>query len=227
MRYVKEFDVAVFSSAHWWLKPTAYFLKGEMVGFNPWPKANLTFGELRGLVKHRKSLNSSSHTVNSRSRDEKGIGRREAFRIAIETSFRAIAQHHKGLTIFRTISPNHYMGGSWNSGGTCSQFLEPSNGSELIQNGFVTASYGIQMEAYHRVIIGEGIKSRDLFLLENVTPSFRHRPDAHPGRFRSKESVAHSGLRFGKTPEDCLHWCMPGPIDTWNEFLFELIKRTL
>jgi len=36
--------------------------------------------------------------------------------------------------------------------------------------------------------------------------------------------------RYGKvvdknvTVSDCVHWCMPGPIDTWNEFLIYVMK---
>ena len=26
---------------------------------------------------------------------------------------------------------------------------------------------------------------------------------------------------------DCLHWCLPGPIDTWNEIFLEMMKKWL
>jgi len=26
------------------------------------------------------------------------------------------------------------------------------------------------------------------------------------------------------TIADCVHWCLPGPVDTWNEFLLQMLK---
>ncbi|GAB2299890.1 hypothetical protein Dimus_033939 [Dionaea muscipula] len=41
--------------------------------------------------------------------------------------------------------------------------------------------------------------------------------------------------RYGHWPEerkmsptlynDCVHWCLPEPIDTWNDFLLEMLKN--
>uniref|UniRef100_A0A0A9HQF3 Trichome birefringence-like C-terminal domain-containing protein n=1 Tax=Arundo donax TaxID=35708 RepID=A0A0A9HQF3_ARUDO len=28
-----------------------------------------------------------------------------------------------------------------------------------------------------------------------------------------------------RVPNDCVHWCLPGPIDTWNEILLQFVKR--
>eukprot|EP00966_Prymnesium_polylepis_P194041 4498225-Prymnesium_polylepis.1 len=46
--------------------------------------------------------------------------------------------------------------------------------------------------------------TRRRFLFFNVTPASMQRVDAHAGPDR--------------TPPDCLHFCLPGPVDEWNHF---------
>lgn len=53
----------------------------------------------------------------------------------------------------------------------------------------------------------------------DVTPAMRLRPDGHPDEHWKNEWMPGY--------HDCVHWCLPGPIDTWNELLLELIKRSL
>jgi len=49
------------------------------------------------------------------------------------------------------------------------------------------------------------------------------RADGHPGAYMHPFPFA-GGAR-DKVPNDCVHWCLPGPIDTWNEILLQLVKR--
>ncbi|KAI8558905.1 hypothetical protein RHMOL_Rhmol04G0132700 [Rhododendron molle] len=55
------------------------------------------------------------------------------------------------------------------------------------------------------------------FRLLDVTEAMRRRPDGHPNHYghppEKKKPVA-----------DCLHWCLPGPIDLWNELLLHMLK---
>ncbi|XP_020259113.1 protein trichome birefringence-like 26 [Asparagus officinalis] len=41
------------------------------------------------------------------------------------------------------------------------------------------------------------------------------RPDGHPDKYRGVEGTAH----------DCLHWCLPGPVDAWNDLMMAMILR--
>ncbi|KAL6961068.1 hypothetical protein U1Q18_038831 [Sarracenia purpurea var. burkii] len=43
------------------------------------------------------------------------------------------------------------------------------------------------------------------------------RADGHPYRYGKKKNEL----------ADCLHWCLPGPIDSWNEFLIHLLEGDL
>ncbi|KAF3329676.1 Protein ALTERED XYLOGLUCAN 4 [Carex littledalei] len=57
----------------------------------------------------------------------------------------------------------------------------------------------------------------------NVTKLALMRPDGHPGPYMYPNPFAN-GIKE-KIHNDCLHWCMFGPIDTWNAILLEIIKK--
>ncbi|GJN28853.1 hypothetical protein PR202_gb17025 [Eleusine coracana subsp. coracana] len=42
------------------------------------------------------------------------------------------------------------------------------------------------------------------------------RPDGHPSRYGHWPEVKVTLYN------DCMHWCLPGPIDVWNEMLFQM-----
>ena len=49
------------------------------------------------------------------------------------------------------------------------------------------------------------------------------RPDGHPGPYRQFQPFAKD--KNAKVQNDCLHWCLPGPIDSWNDLLMELLEN--
>jgi hypothetical protein len=53
----------------------------------------------------------------------------------------------------------------------------------------------------------------------DVTKAMMLRADGHPGRHYDKRSA-------GGGANDCLHWCIPGPIDMWNDVLLHKIAET-
>ena len=51
-------------------------------------------------------------------------------------------------------------------------------------------------------------------------------PDGHPGVYMKRDPFAHGVPK--RLLSDCLHFCLPGPVDTFNEILLQLlIKGTL
>lgn len=63
------------------------------------------------------------------------------------------------------------------------------------------------------------LKLLDITLLANI------RADGHPNSYREFQP-------FGKDHKkpiqnDCLHWCLPGPIDTWNDLLVESLHNEI
>ncbi|KAK9266325.1 hypothetical protein L1049_027070 [Liquidambar formosana] len=105
---------------------------------------------------------------------------------------------HPGLkAFFRTISPRHFFNGDWNSGGSCDNTTPLASGSEVWQD-----------ESSDPVI--EGALKGTIVKLLDITAISQLRDEGHISRYGSKATEG---------AQDCLHWCLPGIPDTWNELL--------
>ncbi|KAJ0243084.1 hypothetical protein HA466_0203170 [Hirschfeldia incana] len=154
----------------------------------------------------------------------------EAFGISVETILKAVAKNYKGLTILRTWSPDHYEGGAWNTGGSCTGKEEPLSPGKLVKNGFTEVMYEQQAGGFQRAVADDKLGNRTKKMkLMDITEAFGYRHDGHPGPYRSPDpkKITKRGPDGQPPPQDCLHWCMPGPVDTWNEMVLEIIRRDM
>ncbi|XP_020975768.1 uncharacterized protein LOC107632420 [Arachis ipaensis] len=55
------------------------------------------------------------------------------------------------------------------------------------------------------------------FGLIDVSDAMAMRPDGHPGKYGH---LYYNNVKV----TDCAHWCLPGPVDTWNQFLLYMMK---
>ncbi|GJZ38048.1 trichome birefringence-like protein 14 [Tanacetum coccineum] len=107
---------------------------------------------------------------------------------------------HPGLKAFlRSISPRHFFNGEWNTGGTCDSTTPGS--LEVLQD-----------ESSDPIAAG-AVKGTNVKLLD-VTALSLVRDEGHISRY---------SIRAAPGMQDCLHWCLPGVPDTWNEILFAQI----
>lgn len=200
MEFIPSFDVMVLSSGHWFAKQSVYILNNEIVG-----------GQLWWPDKSR----------------PKKIGNIEAFGVSVETILTAIATYpnYTGLTIVRSFSPDHYEGGAWNTGGSCTGKVKPAMEGELVENGFTNIMHEKQVTGFNRAVKKRTNKSK--LRLMDITEAFGYRHDGHPGPYRSPDpnKITKRGPDGKPPPQDCLHWCMPGSVDTWNELVLEIIRR--
>lgn len=147
--------------------------------------------------------------------------------ISVETILTALAANPKftGVAIVRSYSPDHYEGGAWNTGGSCTGKVEPV--TEVVRNGFTDTMYSKQIRGFQKAV--EKLNGSAKLRFMDITEPFGFRPDGHPGPYRSPDPKKKTkrGPNGEPPPQDCLHWCMPGPIDTWNEMLFEEIRREI
>ncbi|XP_027076583.1 protein trichome birefringence-like 19 [Coffea arabica] len=136
---------------------------------------------------------------------------------AFRTAFRAINSlaNFKGVTFLRTITPSHFEGGSWDKGGDCVRTM-PYKRNEAVLEDYMVEMYEIQQREL-RIAQEEGSKRGLKFRLLDATQPMLLRPDGHPSKYGHWPNE--------KMANDCVHWCLPGPIDTWNDFLQELIER--
>ncbi|XP_043715222.1 protein trichome birefringence-like 14 [Telopea speciosissima] len=109
-----------------------------------------------------------------------------------------LPQHPRLKAFFRTISPRHFLNGDWNSGGSCDNTTPLSRGAEVSKD---ESSDPVVESA----VKGTGVKILDITALSEL------RDEGHMSRYSIK---ATEGVN------DCLHWCLPGIPDTWNELLF-------
>nr|XP_004503924.1 protein trichome birefringence-like 14 isoform X2 [Cicer arietinum] len=108
-----------------------------------------------------------------------------------------LVSHPRLKAFFRTLSPRHFFNGDWNTGGSCDNTIPLSNGSEVSQEGSSDP------------VIEGALKGTKIKILD-ITPLSQLRDEAHMSRYTIRGTLNSS---------DCLHWCLPGIPDTWNELL--------
>jgi len=106
---------------------------------------------------------------------------------------------YPNLRVFmRTLSPRHFFNGDWDSGGHCDNTKLLSESHNVSHNrakdpGVESAVWGTRVECLDITGISE---------------------------LRDESHISKYILRSKGGSQDCLHWCLPGVPDTWNELLF-------
>ncbi|KAG4204279.1 hypothetical protein ERO13_A04G038700v2 [Gossypium hirsutum] len=147
-----------------------------------------------------------------------------AYRIAMETWgnwLESTINPHLQKVFFMSMSPTHLWSWEWKPGsrGNCFNESYPIQGSY-----WGTGSNLAIMEILHEVL--QDLKINVTFL--NITQLSEYRKDAHTtvfgerrGKLLTKEQRADP-LNFA----DCIHWCLPGVPDTWNEILYAYLLQS-
>lgn len=104
----------------------------------------------------------------------------------------------------------------WNKGGICER-SRPYKSNETKLEEEHLEFHAIQLEEF-RAAKSDGMSRGFKFRLIDVTNAMLLRPDGHPSVYgqmkRTKKTLYY----------DCVHWCLPGPIDAWNEMLLHMLK---
>lgn len=136
---------------------------------------------------------------------------------AFRTAFRTILgrEGFKGKLYLRTFVPAHFEGGEWDNGGDCIR-KRPYKSNEVNLEGETLELYTAQMEAYKEA---QGLAQRRGLSLQllDMTRIMLLRPDGHPSKYGRPANLKVDW------PNDCVHWCLPGPIDSWSDFLLEML----
>ncbi|KAI3955011.1 hypothetical protein MKW98_005014 [Papaver atlanticum] len=144
-------------------------------------------------------------------------GYRKALKLV--TDF-VLNSNHSGIVLYRTTTPDHFENGYWNTGGTCDR-TAPYKEGETHLNDLEVIFNNVELEAFKDLeATGYSGKRKNLKLF-NITELSLLRPDGHPGAYRRFHPLAKD--KNTTEPNDCLHWCLPGPIDNWNDLVMEMV----
>ncbi|QCE06152.1 Trichome birefringence-like family [Vigna unguiculata] len=92
----------------------------------------------------------------------------------------------------------------------------PFKSSETRLEGYNLELHTIQVQEF-KCAEKKGVKRGLKFMLLDTTQAMLLRPDGHPNNYGHSP---HQNLT-----NDCVHWCLPGPIDTLAYFLLETLRR--
>ncbi|KAH7365589.1 hypothetical protein KP509_18G036200 [Ceratopteris richardii] len=138
------------------------------------------------------------------------------FRMTMQTVLRYIATEYRGVALLRTVTTDHFEHGQWDAGGKCNR-TRPYASHDANMGWIQGQMNRVQIEEFEKAMAMVNQGSPKLLLLNTTQISYL-RPDGHPDIYRGE--VVPDGA-----PHDCLHWCVPGPVDTWNQLLLYTLQR--
>ncbi|CAN6286388.1 unnamed protein product [Urochloa humidicola] len=193
-------DVLVFNSYLWWRLPSIKVLRGSFEA----AAASAAYEVTGGL---------------------------RAFELALRTWSEWLELHvdrARTQLFFTSISPTHQHSDEWEASDhgnhQCYNETEPIAAGEGYRGRDTDPAFAGAVEAEVARLAGRGVAVRVL----NVTRLSEHRKDAHPSVHRrqwSPPSAAEMAAR-ARDPSsgaDCVHWCLPGVPDVWNQMLYARI----
>ncbi|PHT51693.1 Protein trichome birefringence-like 31 [Capsicum baccatum] len=146
-----------------------------------------------------------------------------AYRLALETWANWIESSvnpQKQKVFFATMSPTHLWNWEWKGGidGNCFNETQP-----ILELYWGTGS-NLEIMSILKDVIGK--LQVDVRLL-NITQLSEYRKDGHTSVFgeRRGKLLTREQRSEPKTYADCIHWCLPGVPDTWNELLYAIFLQ--
>ncbi|CAA0816618.1 Protein trichome birefringence-like 25 [Striga hermonthica] len=171
---------------------------------------------LKSAIYHEQNVVVGCHNCHEKNTSE--LGFYYAYRKALNTTLEFMGRSgHRARRVFlRTTTPDHFENGEWDTGGYCNRTV-PYRAGEVEVNGVDGRMRAVEMDEFDRA----AGKLSGLELLDTTLMSVL-RPDGHPGVYRRFHPYEEKG-KDGRIQNDCLHWCLPGPIDTWNDLIMAML----
>ncbi|XP_021911788.1 protein trichome birefringence-like 25 isoform X3 [Carica papaya] len=175
---------------------------------------------LKTAIYHENNTISGCHYCPGKNLTELGFD--YAYRKALQLVLKFITgSDNKAFVLFRTTTPDHFENGEWFSGGVCNR-TAPFKG-EIDMKDVDAIMHEIELEEVEKVTAMAAENGIVLKLLDTTRLSML-RPDGHPGPYRQFQPFAKA--KNATVQNDCLHWCLPGPIDSWNDLVMEIIVNS-
>ncbi|XP_060212988.1 protein trichome birefringence-like 33 isoform X2 [Lycium barbarum] len=151
-------------------------------------------------------------------RDIVEVSTEDAYRMAMKSMLRWIKKNmdpKKTRVFFTSMSPTHQKSIEW--GGELNQNCY--NETKMIED---PNYWGSDSKKNIMQVIGEAFsKSKVPISFLNITQLSSYRKDAHTTIYKKQwNKLTPQQLANPFSYADCVHWCLPGLQDTWNELLF-------
>ncbi|MED6211969.1 hypothetical protein PIB30_078640 [Stylosanthes scabra] len=130
---------------------------------------------------------------------------------------------NKTQLFFVSMSPTHERAEEWGAakGDNCYKETEM-----ITKEGYSgEGSDPKMMQVVENAV--EGLKTRGLNVqILNITQLSEYRKEAHPSIYRKQwEPLTQKQIQDPNSYADCIHWCLPGVPDVWNEILYAYILQ--
>ncbi|KAE8728888.1 Protein trichome birefringence-like 34 [Hibiscus syriacus] len=148
------------------------------------------------------------------------------YEMALQTWAQWLEVHvnrNKTKLFFMSMSPTHQKAAKWGGIGGKNCYSE----TELVtEEGYVGDGASPRMMRVVDKVLDE-LKTRGLNVqMINITQLSDYRKEAHPSIYRKHwETITEEQLANPKNYSDCIHWCLPGVPDVWNELLYAYILQ--
>ncbi|KAI3805787.1 hypothetical protein L1987_21673 [Smallanthus sonchifolius] len=128
----------------------------------------------------------------------------------------------KTRIFFISLSPDHKEGGDWGKtmGENCFNETQP-----IMEEGYWGKGSDIDLMRTAQSVV-QGLQKKGLNIkLLNITQLSQYRKDGHPSIYK-RHWVPPTKLELANPVQyaDCIHWCLPGVPDVWNEILYAYIR---
>ncbi|KAG8386521.1 hypothetical protein BUALT_Bualt03G0157100 [Buddleja alternifolia] len=128
----------------------------------------------------------------------------------------------KTKLFFMSLSPIHVVGENWDLEQNCYNQTEPI--LDWSYWGFSTDSKMMRIvESAIRKLGTRGIKVEYM----NITQMSDYRRDGHPSIYKKfYHTITEEQLKDPRSYSDCIHWCLPGVPDVWNQIIYAYIMKS-
>uniref|UniRef100_A0A0D9WNP4 Trichome birefringence-like N-terminal domain-containing protein n=1 Tax=Leersia perrieri TaxID=77586 RepID=A0A0D9WNP4_9ORYZ len=196
---VDTMDVVVLTQGHWFWMPIVYHgAAGEIIGMHNVTGLNATVTDLGLFSPYRRTL-----------------------RLALDRLVGSASANRTRTVVVATFSPSHFEK-AWDDPTTCARTRPYEEGEKEV--GEIEGQLGtiVKEEVASAAAAARSRGGESRVEVLDVTKLATMRPDGHPGVYMNPDPFK-GGAPKKKLQIDCLHFCLPGPVDTFNEILQQLL----
>lgn len=97
---------------------------------------------------------------------------------------------------------------------------------QIVQEGYWGKDTDLKMMGIVESVLAELITRGLNVQIINITQLSEYRKEGHPSIYRKQwEALTEDQISNPSSYADCIHWCLPGVPDVWNELVYAYILQ--